>query len=122
MVVNPVVNKCSQTVTIRIVGSRNIITLRCGYRQFISQIPPFSLHLPDLLHDIVCGEGGVWREEEDVDSQLQYAEVTYAPSLLCGNQSPSPGMWFMSESHAHIPFSFGRYILMAFSALPSPHL
>ena len=85
MVVNPVVNNCSQAVTIRIVGSRNIITLRCGYGQSDSQIPPLSLHLPDLLHDIVCGERGVWREEEDGDSQLQYAEVTYAPSPLCGN-------------------------------------
>ena len=85
MLFNPVLSKCSQAVTIRIVGSRNIITLRCGYAQSDSQIPPLSLHLPDLLHDIVCGEGGVWREEEDVDSQLQYVEVTHAPSPLCGN-------------------------------------
>ena len=69
MVDDPVLHECSQAVTVGLVGGSKIVKLRLEYEQAVAQFPPLPLHLPELLHDIVCGEGGVWAEEGDGDSQ-----------------------------------------------------
>ena len=71
MGVDPVLHERSQAVTVGLAGGSKIVKLRLGYEQSIAQFPPLSLHLPELLHDIVCGEGGVWAEEGGGDSQLR---------------------------------------------------
>ena len=82
MGVNPVLHEGSQAVRVGLAGGSKIVKLRLGYEQPEAQFPPLPLHLPELLHDIVCGKGGVWTEEGDGDSQLRSYTEHMAPMWL----------------------------------------